>query len=86
MDFHLDGLLHLPHVTVLTYQQQEGFIILIIDFLNEGIICPYCQIYTDNLHLSSPDFSQRFITFWTGSLPTSSTSSIYLSALRKISN
>ena len=54
MDFHLDSLLHLPNVTVLTYQQQEGFIILVIDLLNEGIVCPHCQTYTDNLHQTRP--------------------------------
>ena len=54
MDFHLDSLLHLPHVTVLTCQQQEGFVFLKLDFINEGISCPNCQTYTDNLHQTRP--------------------------------
>ncbi len=54
MDFHLDSLLNLPHVTVLSCQQQEGLIFLRLDFLNEGILCPHCQTYTDNLHQTRP--------------------------------
>ncbi len=50
MDFHLDTILNLPNVTVLTCQQQEGFLILTLELLNEGIICRSCQTYTDNLH------------------------------------
>ena len=54
MDFHLDSLLNLPNVTVLSCQQQEGLIFLSLDFLNEGILCPNCQTYTDNLHQTRP--------------------------------
>ncbi len=54
MNFHLDNLLHLPYVTVLTCQQHEGFLILTLDLLNEGIVCPHCQSYTDNLHQTRP--------------------------------
>ena len=54
MDFHLDSLLNLPNVTVLSCQQQEGFVFLSLDFLNEGILCPHCQTYTDNLHQTRP--------------------------------
>ena len=49
MDFHLDSLLNLPNVTVFTSSQQEGFILLKLEFLNEGIYCPHCQHYTDIL-------------------------------------
>jgi transposase len=52
MDFHLDTLLDLPHVTVSSCQQEEGLIFLKLDFLNEGILCPHCQTYTDNRHQS----------------------------------
>ena len=45
MDFYLDNLLNLPHVTVLSYQQQEEFIFLKLDLLNEGIFCPHCNKY-----------------------------------------
>jgi transposase len=54
MDFHLDSLLNLPNVTVLSCQYQEGFVILKLDLLNEGITCPHCQGYTDNLHQTRP--------------------------------
>ncbi len=54
MDFSLDNLLNLPHVTVLSYQQQEEFIFLKLELLNEGILCPHCQTYTDNLHQTRP--------------------------------
>jgi len=50
MDFHLDALLNLPYVTVISCQQQEELIFLKLDFVNEGITCPHCQTYTDNLH------------------------------------
>jgi transposase len=54
MDFHLDHLLNLPDVTVSSCQQQEGFIFLQLDFINDGILCPHCQTYTDNLHQTRP--------------------------------
>ena len=54
MDFYLDSLLNLPNVTVLSCQHQEGFVILKLDLLNEGITCPHCQGYTDNLHQNRP--------------------------------
>jgi transposase len=54
MDFHLDNLLNFPHVTVLSCQQQEEFIFLKLELLNEGIVCFHCQTYTDNLHQTRP--------------------------------
>ena len=54
MDFHLDILLNLPNVTVFTTYQKEGFIFVKLELLNEGIDCPYCQNYTDNLHQNRP--------------------------------
>ena len=50
MDFQLDRLLNLPNITVFSCQEQEGFIVLKLDLLNEGITCPHCQSYTDNIH------------------------------------
>jgi hypothetical protein len=44
MDFHLDSLLNLPNVTVFSCQQQEGFMILKLELLNEGINCPHFDI------------------------------------------
>jgi hypothetical protein len=54
MNFHLDTLLNLPQITVISCQQQEGFILLKLEFLNEGITCPHCQTCTDNLHQIRP--------------------------------
>ena len=54
MDFHLDTLLNLPQVTIFSCQQQEGFIFLKLELLNEGINCSHCQTYTDNLHQTRP--------------------------------
>ena len=54
MDFHLDSLLNLPNVTVLTCQHQEDLIILKLDLLNEGTTCPHCQNYTDHIHQTRP--------------------------------
>lgn len=54
MDFRLDTLLNLPQITVISCQQQEGFTLLKLEFLNEGITCPHCQTYTDNLHQTRP--------------------------------
>ena len=54
MDFHLDSLLNLPNVTVFTSSQKEGFILLKLEFLNEGINCHHCQHYTDILHQTRP--------------------------------
>ena len=54
MDFNLTNLLKFPNITVFSCQQQEGFICLNLEFLNEGIICPHCQTYTDDLHQNRP--------------------------------
>ena len=54
MDFHLDSLLNLPNVTVFSCSQKEGFIVLKLELLNEGINCPHCQKYTDILHQNRP--------------------------------
>ena len=54
MDFHLDRLLNLPNITVFSCQEKEGCIILKLNFLTEGISCPHCQNYTDELHQNRP--------------------------------
>ena len=54
MDFHRDSLLNIPNVTVFSCQEQEGYIILKLDFLNEGITCPHCHNYTDDIHQTRP--------------------------------
>ena len=54
MDFHLDSLLNIPNITVFSCQEQEDYIIFKLDFLNEGITCPHCQNYTDDIHQTRP--------------------------------
>ncbi len=54
MDFHLDSLLNLPNVTVFTHRQRADSIILQLELLNEGIICPHCQKYSDELNQNRP--------------------------------
>jgi transposase len=50
MDFHLDTLLNLPNITVLTCYQKEGFTVLKLDLLNPQVGCNYCGKATDELH------------------------------------
>ena len=54
MDFYLDQLLSLPNISVASCQQQEGFIFLTLDLLNQGIFCPHCQTYIYNFHQTRP--------------------------------
>ncbi len=54
MDFHLDTLLKLPNVTVFTCRQKLDCIILQLELLNEEIICPHCQKYTDDINQNRP--------------------------------
>jgi transposase len=54
MDFHLDILLKLPNVTVFTCRQKLDCIILQLELLNEEIICPHCQKYTDDINQNRP--------------------------------
>jgi transposase len=58
MDFHLDALLNLPNVTVFTCCQEPNFIILKLQFLNEGTVCPHCQTYTDDINQTRTIFVQ----------------------------
>ncbi|NET59316.1 MAG: transposase family protein [Symploca sp. SIO2E6] len=54
MDFHLDSLLNLPNVTVFTHRQKSDYIILQLELLNDGIVCPHCQKYSDELNQNRP--------------------------------
>jgi transposase len=54
MDFHLDTLLNLPNVTVLTCYHKEGFTVLKLDLLNPKVSCNYCGKATDDLHQNRP--------------------------------
>lgn len=50
MDFHLDVLLDLPNVTVETCSKLEDNVCLQISLLNQGIACPNCGQYTEEIH------------------------------------
>lgn len=50
MNWHLDRLLKLPNMTVVKVQEIEGLIFLSLESLKEGIICPHCGNYTEDVH------------------------------------
>jgi len=54
MDFHLDRLLGFPYVTVESCHEIEDNIYLNLRLLNEGINCPRCQKYVDEIHQNRP--------------------------------
>jgi transposase len=54
MDFHLDKLLNLPHVTVDSCLHEEGFVCLKLRFLTEAGLCPHCQQFSQELHQTRP--------------------------------
>ena len=50
MDFHLDGLLNLPHITIEKCIKNDRKTILKVGFLTDYATCPHCQKSTDELH------------------------------------
>ena len=50
MDFHLDGLLNLPHITIERCIKNDRKTILKVGFLTDYATCPHCQKSTDELH------------------------------------
>jgi len=60
MDIHLDILLDLPNVTVFTCEQVEGFTVLKLKLLNDGMNCPHCHTYTDEVHQNRGKNTQSF--------------------------
>jgi transposase len=50
MSFHLDYLLNLPGVRVETCTEVEGTMTLRLDILADGMSCPHCEKYTEELH------------------------------------
>ena len=50
MDIHLNSLLNLSNTTVFTIHYDTDKICLYLQLDNEGIACPHCHKYTDNLH------------------------------------
>lgn len=54
MSVHLDDLLDLPNVRIEGHTQTEGIITLKLEMISDGIVCPHCGIYTDQLHQNRP--------------------------------
>ena len=54
MDFHLDRLLNLPNITVLSCTQEDNQVFLKLRFLNEASGCPHCQTPSDQLNQNRP--------------------------------
>jgi transposase len=50
MDFHLDGLLNLPDITIERCIKNNRKTILKVGFLTDYATCPHCQKSTDELH------------------------------------
>ena len=50
MDFYLDSLLHLPYITVDSYKEVDGTVVLKLKCLNETICCPGCGASLDEIH------------------------------------
>ena len=54
MDFHLDGLLNLPDITIERCIKNDTKTILKVDFLTDYATCPHCQQSRDELHQIRP--------------------------------
>ena len=54
MDFHLDGLLNLPHITIERCIKNDRKTLLKVGFLTDYATCPHCQKSTDELHQIRP--------------------------------
>ena len=50
MDFHLDGLLNLPDITIERCIKNDTKTILKVGFLTDDATCPHCQESRDELH------------------------------------
>lgn len=54
MDFHLDGLLNLPDITIERCIKNDRKTILKVGFFTDYATCPHCQKSTDELHQIRP--------------------------------
>lgn len=54
MDFHLDGLLNLPDITIERCIKNDTKTILKVNLLTAYATCPHCQKSTDELHQIRP--------------------------------
>jgi transposase len=63
MSFHLDYLLDLPGVTVETCSCIENQLTLQVRIIVDGISCPHCQQFTQELHQNRPILARDLSTF-----------------------
>lgn len=63
MSFHLDYLLDLPKVTVETCSCIENQFTLQLRIGSEGMNCPHCGQYTEELHQNRPILARDLSTF-----------------------
>jgi transposase len=63
MSFNLNYLLNLPGVMVETCAEVEEMISLKLEILVEGMNCPHCQKYTEELHQNRPVLLRDLPTF-----------------------
>ena len=60
MDFHLDGLLNLPDITIERCIKNDTRTILKVGFLTHNATCPHCQESRDELHQIRPILIRDF--------------------------
>jgi transposase len=63
MSFHLDYLLNLPGVRVEICKEVEGMMSLQLEMVADGISCPYCEKYTEEIHQNRPVLIRDLPTF-----------------------
>jgi hypothetical protein len=54
MDFHINTLLNLPNVVVVSYSNTLDAVILNLQLINDGINCPNCNEYICKTHQTRP--------------------------------
>jgi transposase len=63
MSFHLDYLLDLPGVTVETCSCIENQFTMQVRIIAEGMNCPHCGQYTEEMHQNRPILARDLSTF-----------------------
>ena len=81
MSFHLDYLLDLPKVTVETCSCIENQFTLQLRIGSEGMNCPHCGQYTEELHQNRPILARDLSTFGCIRLLESTPSSVLLPSM-----
>jgi transposase len=63
MSFHLDYLLNLPGVRVEACKEVEGMMSLQLEMVDDGMSCPHCEKYTEEVHQNRPVLIRDLPTF-----------------------